>query len=175
MAREKNVGFLLTVLDRVRRRVPEVLLVLAGEGPALADLERRSRRRGGVEHVLFVGSLARERELKDCYRAGHVFVFASRTETQGLVLLEAMAQGVPVVSTAVRGTRDIVEPQRGALRVEEDPEEFAAKVVKLLTLPDLREELGRQAIEFARGWSAATMAEDLVELYAGLLRERRAA
>lgn len=62
----------------------------------------------------FVGYLSREKELLDCYRAGDLFVFSSKTETQGLVLLEAMALGVPVVSTAYMGTADIVNPQRGA-------------------------------------------------------------
>jgi glycosyltransferase involved in cell wall biosynthesis len=60
--------------------------------------------------VLFIGYLERETELLDCYRAGDAFVFASSTETQGLVLLEAMALGVPVIAPAILGTKDILSP-----------------------------------------------------------------
>jgi glycosyltransferase involved in cell wall biosynthesis len=175
MAREKNIDFLLEVVARVRRTVPTVLLVLAGEGPALAGLRQRALELGLEGHVLFVGYLCRERELQDCYRAGDVFVFASRTETQGLVLLEAMALGVPVVSTAAMGTLDIVAPEQGALRAQEDVDEFAAKVARLLAAPARRAELGRQAAAFARRWSAAAMADDLLALYGELVAARRAA
>ena len=68
----------------------------------------------------FAGYLERDAALLDCYAAADVFVFASRTETQGLVLLEAMAQGAPVVSTAELGTRSILLPGSGALVVPEE-------------------------------------------------------
>jgi glycosyltransferase involved in cell wall biosynthesis len=70
--------------------------------------------------------------LLDCYRAGQVFVFASRTETQGLVLLEALALGTPVVSTAVMGTADVLKEAKGALVVEEDEATFADAVIRVL-------------------------------------------
>ena len=73
----------------------------------------------------FIGYLDRDTELPDCYAAGDAFVFASRTETQGLVLLEAMAQGTPVVSTAELGTRSILTPGCGAFVVPEDEAAFA--------------------------------------------------
>lgn|GEM_PF-3174869 len=105
LAFEKNVDFLLRMLVRVKREIPDVLLVIAGEGPARRRLEAMGVELGLHEQLLFVGYLNRDGDLEDCYRAGDGFVFASRTETQGLVLLEAMALGVPVVSTAVMGTR----------------------------------------------------------------------
>ncbi|HTS53793.1 MAG TPA: glycosyltransferase, partial [Burkholderiales bacterium] len=94
VAFEKNIGFLLRVLLRVRQRIPDVLLVIAGEGPALKHLRRAASSLGLGDSVLFVGYQDRSHTLADCYRAGDVFVFASHTETQGLVLLEAMALGV---------------------------------------------------------------------------------
>ena len=85
----------------------------------------------------FIGYLDRSTELPDCYAAGDAFVFASRTETQGLVLLEAMAQGTPVVSTAELGTRSILTPDCGAFVVPEEEEAFAAAVMQALKLaPD---------------------------------------
>ena len=82
--------------------------------------------------VRFIGYLDRSTELPDCYAAGDAFVFASRTETQGLVLLEAMAQGTPVVSTAELGTRSILTADCGAFVVPEEEETFAAAVAEAL-------------------------------------------
>jgi glycosyltransferase involved in cell wall biosynthesis len=165
IAFEKNLDFLIDVLASVRPRVPDVLLVVAGEGPASAALWHRVCELGLERHVLCVGYLERGQELADCYRAGDVFVFASRTETQGLVLLEAMALGVPVVSTAVLGTRDILAARRGAVVAEESVGDFAAKTIGLLGDQERRAALGRDAAAHARGWTAAAMAERMVELY----------
>jgi len=92
-------------------------------------------------------------------------VFASRTETQGLVLLEAMTLGVPVVSTAVMGTRDILDPGKGALVVTEDEREFAAAVVKLLSDRATRARLSAEAVAYARTWDAPNTTRALEAFY----------
>ena len=91
VAHEKNIGFLLEALLQTRQLCPEVLLLIAGEGPAMADLKSGRLNWELQQSVLFIGYLDRKQALPDCYAAADVFVFASRTETQGLVLLEAMA------------------------------------------------------------------------------------
>jgi len=120
LAFEKNIDFLLQMLTLVRPTVPDVLLVIAGEGPARRSLENLATRLGLRDNALFVGCLSRDGALGDYYCAGDAFLFASRTETQGLVLLEAMALGVPVVSTAVMGTREVLRSGRGCLIAEDD-------------------------------------------------------
>ena len=132
IAHEKNIEFLFRMFARVVRSKPGAVFIVAGEGPALASCKAYVRSLGIAQHVRFVGYLSRERELLDCYRAGDLFVFSSRTETQGLVLLEAMALGVPVVSTAHMGTADIMNPQRGARVAPDDEAEFANIVLQLL-------------------------------------------
>lgn len=165
VAHEKNIGFLLDMFVTLRRTRPDALLLIAGEGPAREALARRARELGLAEDVRFVGYLDRERELNDCYAAGDVFVFASRTETQGLVLLEAMAQGVPVVSTAVLGTRSILTPGCGAVVSAEDTTEFAAAVAHVLDDRAFHRELAALARPYAEQWSSAVMARRLVDLY----------
>jgi glycosyltransferase involved in cell wall biosynthesis len=165
LAFEKNIDFLLHMLPEVRRVVPDVLLVIAGEGPARRSLEALTAELGLTGHVCFVGYLSRDGALEDCYCAGDAFVFASRTETQGLVLLEAMALGVPVVSTAVMGTKEVLGGGKGSLIAREDTAEFAAKAARLLTDADLRATLGEQARAYARAWSAPALAERMLELY----------
>lgn len=166
VAFEKNLPFLVDVLERVRNAVPGVLLIIAGEGPALKPLERLVARRRLRGNVLFVGYLDRGDALLDCYRAADAFVFASRTETQGLVLLEAMALGVPVVSTAIMGTQAMLANARGAVVVDEDREAFADAVVRLLDDRVLRARLGAEAARFvAARWSGPEMARRMVGLY----------
>jgi glycosyltransferase involved in cell wall biosynthesis len=165
VAHEKNIDFLFQVLARVRKSIPDVLMVIAGEGPALGHLKSLGKKLGLQNNLRFVGYLDRETTLMECYNAGNAFIFASRTETQGLVLLEAMAIGVPVVSTAVMGTRDILKPEQGALVAEETIEDFAEKLTRLLNDPELQERLGREAHEYARTWSSDEMALKMVQFY----------
>jgi 1,2-diacylglycerol 3-alpha-glucosyltransferase len=172
VAFEKNIDFLLRVLVSVRRHIPDVLLVIAGEGPARKHLRRLAVRLGIEESVLFVGYQDRKQALLDCYRAGDVFVFASRTETQGLVLLEAMALGVPVVAPAIMGTKDIVGPGKGALVSTLNEAEFTSKIVSLLTDEALRGKLSLEARDFAREWEARRMAERMAEFYVRVCERR---
>jgi glycosyltransferase involved in cell wall biosynthesis len=169
VAHEKNIGFLLNMVARLKVDHPNVLFLICGEGPAKTDLEQQVKRMGLVDNVMFVGYLDRETELLDCYRAADVFVFASRTETQGLVLLEAMALGVAVVSTAVMGTIDILSPNRGALVAEEDTEDFSAKVSRLLNNRELRLSIGDEGRRYAETWSAPATARRVVDIYQGVI------
>ena len=170
VAHEKNIDFLVRVFERVRRSVPEAMLIIAGEGPAREPLRKLVGQLGLTADVRFVGYLDRDTSLLDCYAAASVFAFASRTETQGLVLLEALAQGTPVVSTAELGTKSILAPACGAVIAEEREEPFAAAVVQVLRDADLRGLLSAQARTYARGWSSASMAARLAELYRTLPR-----
>jgi glycosyltransferase involved in cell wall biosynthesis len=173
VAHEKNIGFLFSMLKVLRERVPDVLLVIAGEGPARPHCERLVSAAGLAGSVRFVGYLDRAVELPDCYRAADVFVFASRTETQGLVLLEAMAQGTPVVSTAMMGTIDVLSQASAAVVVREDEQEFATAVADLLTDPVRRTGLGELARKDAQAWSSEALAGRLAELYETLRIRRR--
>src|SRR5688572_33260135 len=141
---------------RLRAQRPEALFVIAGEGPAREHLVKLARSLGVEAAVRFIGYLDRATELPDCYAAGDAFVFASRTETQGLVLLEAMAQGTPVVSTAELGTRSILTPESGAHVVPEDEEVFAAQVADVLEARD--DSLRRAQLRtHAESWASLTM------------------
>jgi hypothetical protein len=168
VAHEKNIAFLLHMLVHARRGIPDVVLVICGEGPAAGTLRRLARELGVERSTRFVGYLDRATTLLDCYRAADLFVFASRTETQGLVLLEAMACGTPVVALAVMGTRDVLREGEGARIAPDDAAGFAATVVRVLRNPHERESLARRAVGYAARWSAPATAERMLELYAKL-------
>jgi glycosyltransferase involved in cell wall biosynthesis len=169
IAHEKNIDFLLRMFVRVVKRKPETMLVVAGEGPALEHCKSYVESLKLSANVRFVGYLSRDRELPDCYNAGDLFVFSSKTETQGLVLLEAMACGTPVVSTAYMGTADIVKPERGARVAPDDEEGFANLVVELLNDPTRRRAMSTEARAYAATWSAGAMATRMADLYSSLI------
>jgi 1,2-diacylglycerol 3-alpha-glucosyltransferase len=173
VAHEKNIDFIFRMLAQVVKQRADVLLILAGEGPALNHCKSYVTALGLRDHVKFVGYLSRDSALLDCYRAGDLFVFASKTETQGLVLLESMALGVPVVSTAYMGTIDIVRPERGARLAPDDEAGFAKIVVELLADRERRETMARDAVAFAESWSATAMAHKLVSLYADTVQRNK--
>ena len=171
---EKNIGFLLEMAALACRQQPQLVLVIAGEGPALPSLRRQAAELGIEKLVRFVGYLPRDGALRDCYAAADVFTFASRTETQGLVLLEAMAIGLPVLAIPALGAAEIIKPGRGAIAAAETPEGFAGQLVGLLNRPTKLLIMADEAIDFAREWDAASQGTRLVALYRQLLRAPRA-
>ncbi len=169
-AHEKNIGFLLEALPHALRLSPELLLVIAGEGPALADLKKQATALGIADRVRFVGYLDRNRELPDCYAAADLFAFSSRTETQGLVLLEAMAAGLPVLAFSALGTRDIVEPRRGALPAPENVHGFGTAMATLANDSKLRARMTTEAQAFAEEWTTSACATRLAGFYGDITR-----
>ncbi len=165
VAFEKNLDFLLQVTDAVRRERPDVLLMIAGEGPARPSLERAVAKRGLAGNVKFVGYLERRTELPACYCAADVFVFASKTETQGLVLLEAMALGVPVVGLAEMGTKDVLQEGQGCRIAPDDVAGFAGALAPLLADRAAAQALGAAGKAYAATWSEARMVASVLALY----------
>ncbi len=170
VAFEKNIDFLIESLALARQEVPDLILLITGEGPAERALHLQAEALGLGEAVRFIGYLDRRRDLPDCYAAADCFVFASRTETQGLVLLEAMAIGLPVVALAAMGTRDILSPGRGCLTPEDNVADFAAAMVRVLRDPVLRNSLSQEARDYALEWADDRIATKLAELYQRILQ-----
>ena len=173
VAFEKNIDFLLGMAKVLSEERPDILLVITGEGPAEASLHQLTKTLNIEKNVQFIGYLNRETELNACYQSADVFVFASKSETQGLVLLEAMAQGTPVVAIAELGTASILVEGQGALIAKENTLEFAQKVLQLLIYPEQREDLGARARAYAEAkWTALVQAEKMVKFYYKLTLNR---
>ncbi|MDD4966413.1 glycosyltransferase [Halothiobacillus sp.] len=165
VALEKNIDFLLNMMPFVLKETPEAILVIAGEGPAESHLQRKVAAMGLQASVKFVGYMRRDGALQDAYRAADLFVFASRTETQGLVLLEALALGTPVVALGAMGTLDVLNPDGGCMIAPDDPSEFAEAVNQTLNQPDRYQQLVDQAPRYAETWTAAQKTQQLLEMY----------
>lgn len=158
MAAEKNVQVVLDAFRQTRELLPRgmVHLLVAGTGPVEAELRRRA-----PESVTFLGNLDRQRRLPDLYASAEAFVFASVTETLGLVVLEAMASGLPVIAVAAGGVVDNLRDGRNGLAVTEGSltsmtDDLTARMVRLVRDPALRQALAVEARRTAeaRSWRA---------------------
>lgn len=166
VAFEKNIPFLFEMVKVLVERHPNVLLVVAGEGPAEKMLHDLAITLKISENVKFIGYLDRDTELNACYKSADVFVFSSKSETQGLVLLEAMAQGTPVVGIAELGTASILHEGHGALITAEDALEFSDKVASLIENHEKCDLLSQQAKDYALCvWSADVQAQRMANFY----------
>ena len=164
VAKEKNIGFLIRILPEILARHPDIMLLIAGSGPDADYFQDEARKAGMEEACVFTGYLERK-DLSLMYMLAEVFVFPSLTDTQGLVTLEAMFSGTPVVAIGVLGTRMIMEGDKGGFMVANNPAEFTARVLELLENPELRRFKSNEAKIHARAWSLEELTKKLLSIY----------
>jgi glycosyltransferase involved in cell wall biosynthesis len=143
LAPEKRAGQIIDAFRLASEQLPRgvIHLIVAGTGPAEGEL-----RAGAPQGVTFLGYLERKSRLPDLYANCDAFVFASVTETLGLVILEAMASGLPVIASPAGGVRDHLRDGKNGLAYEErDTEALAQAMVKLAGDWNLTQRLSRGA------------------------------
>lgn len=167
---EKNLSFLTAVVIHFLQQRPEAHFLLAGEG-AEREALLQSFANGGVAERVHTLGLLQQTELADAYRAMDIFTFASQSETQGLVLAEAMAAGTPVVAVDAPGVRDIVcDGENGRLLPTEQQESFIAALNWLADLsPAKRKRLSEGALRTAGEFSMASAVARVQNLYTRLV------
>jgi phosphatidylinositol alpha-1,6-mannosyltransferase len=148
----KGIDTVIRALPLVRERVPDVQFVIAGDGDDRPRLESLARESGVAERVFFLGSLpAASPELLYSYSNCEIFALPSKGEGFGLVFLEAMAFGKPVVGGAHGGTLDVIQDGvTGYLVSHGDVNRLAGVLTKLLTDDQLRNDMGARARERVR-------------------------
>jgi glycosyltransferase involved in cell wall biosynthesis len=166
---EKNVGFLLDAFKEISRKYSPVHLVIVGGGRGLGKVLSRVSKMNASRMIHFTGYVEEEEILAQYYREADIFLFASLTETQGLVIAEALAAKTPVVAVDAPGVRDVIKDDRGGYLVPENVETFSDKVLGLLKDPDLLSRKSEEAKEVARKFSAKTMTRKLFESYVEVL------
>jgi len=168
LAAEKNLLFLLRGFARIRRELPDSILVIAGDGPLRERMEVEANALGIRPDVRFTGFLDHPR-LVDLYRAADLFLFASKTETQGLVLVEAMAGGTPAVAIGELGVVDVVRDGVNGYLVSEDETRFARAAIAALSDQEAYASLCSGAKATAVQMSVQSYADRTIELYEGCL------
>ena len=174
LAKEKNLDFLLEGIQMVKQgtQVPFRLL-LVGDGPERRHLQRCLNATGLAQQVVLAGSMA-PAALVRAYLAADIFVFASTSETQGMVLLEAMAGGCPVVAVRASGVHDVIEQGYNGMKVPESTASWAAAVISLLENEDLRASMAGNSRTFAQKYSVANMAMSIERLYRRVIARNQA-
>jgi 1,2-diacylglycerol 3-alpha-glucosyltransferase len=170
LAREKNLELLFAAWARVAQELPAARFLVAGGGPEAETARRLAAGGPGGQRVHFAGFVPPER-MPLVYAAADLFVFTSLTDTQGLVLTEAKAAGVPAVAVNAYGPGVVIRDGVDGLLTDNDPREFAAAVVRVLSDRGMREQLREGALREARRYSI----EATAQAYEALYEEARAA
>jgi len=170
LAPEKNLGFLTEAMVRFLLMNRGARFFLAGEGPMRKVIEQTFADRGLSDRFHSRGIMDFP-ELASAYRGMDVFAFSSRSETQGMVLTEAMAAGTPVVALDASGVREVVQDkENGRLLPREDQEEFVSALSWVAGLsPEERRRLGEGVARTVASFSLSNTAEDTLALYASLI------
>jgi glycosyltransferase involved in cell wall biosynthesis len=169
IAPEKNLGFLLrSVAPLLKNRAAKLLLV--GGGPDV-DACRALARKLGVEDRVVLTGFIEPTTIADYYAAGDVFVFASRTETQGLSISEALCAGKPCVVVNAMGAAEALETDGDGFLVPASESRFREAVARLIDDPELRLKMGRRAQERAPLFAHAKRVDQLLELYEEVIEE----
>ena len=163
LAPEKRLDVVLGAFAEIGRERRARLLIVGG-GPEGRELRARTARLGLAAQVVFAGPLENDRVL-DCYAAADVFAFASPTETQGLVIVEAMAAGLPVAAVGAGGVAEVVRHGDTGVLVELDARALAAGIRRLLDAPALRARLAEQGRLAAKAYAIEALTDRLVRLY----------
>jgi glycosyltransferase involved in cell wall biosynthesis len=163
LAGEKNLDLLLRAFARIVGVRAQARLLMVGDGPKAAGLGRTARDLGLGNKVVFTGAIPHS-EVPDYAAAADVFVFSSLTETQGLVLIEAMAAGTPVVAVEAPSSVDVLTEGGGVL-VPPQEEAFANAVLALLANRPRLRAIGEQATRAARRYTVPAARERLLSVY----------
>ena len=171
LAREKNLGVLFEMAARAFAVDPSLRLWLVGDGPYRSECAQVVRRLGIGDRVRFVGYVPRA-EVDRYYAAADLFVFPSITETQGLVVQEAMSYGLPAVAVMGGGASSGIESGENGLVVRNDPDDFARAVLRIFADEAMHAVLSGGATRSSRGHGLDEMAEGVLEVYRGTIRTR---
>ncbi|MEM6757487.1 MAG: glycosyltransferase family 4 protein [Planctomycetota bacterium] len=160
---EKSIGVLIDAMRRVVERIPEAVCLIAGTGSLEGELSRRIDNAGLVDRVRLLGF---RRDVHALIAAGDVFALPSAAEPFGLVLLEAMALGRPVVATDHGGPRDIVTPDTGRLVTADDPDAMGDALATLLADRSSADASGRAGRDRYRAeFTVDRMADEMLAVY----------
>lgn len=160
LVKEKNLQLLIRAAPHLLK-THDVVFIIVGKGPARQELEALAKKEGVSDSVVFTGYVS-DMELINYYKAASVFAFPSTYETQGVVALEAMAAGLPVVAANARALPDIIhDGENGFLSDPYDPEAFAEKISEAL----IEKNVVARALAFVKEYSIEKTGEQIIEVY----------
>lgn len=164
LAKEKNMEFILRSFRLILNEYENIKLLIIGGGPYQKALEKYNEKLNLKENTIFTGAVPKKEVIQYC-AASDIFVFASVTETQGLVILEAMATGKPIVAIESTGVNEVVEDGVEGFLCPPDENIFKEKVIELLINDNLRKKMEEKVKIKARQFSSSSSAQKIVAIY----------
>lgn len=170
---EKNIQFLFRSVSAILKSNSQVKFMVVGGGYLLPELQKLSLNQGLKKQIFFTEIIAKE-EIKNYYAAGDIFVHASKSETQGMILTEAMFMGLPIVAVSATGACDLVENNQTGFLVAENEREFAQAVEELISNKELRKKFALRSVAIAREkYTAQVCAKKMLDLYRDVIGRNR--
>ncbi len=172
LSNEKNIDFMIEAMGALKQRTDQPFrFLMIGDGHQHDRLQEKIDQLDLNDRVTLVGSVPPE-DMATWYHLGDVFLFASKSETQGMVILEAMAAGLPVVAVRSSGIDDVVRQDYNGYKTPENQDQWCDRVQQLLEDGSLRQTLSENALSFAADYSVEQFARDVREIYATTLAKR---
>jgi len=173
LASEKNLEFVTRAVAKFLKKEPTALFLIGGTGPA-EDFIKEIMNKEGLTDRLHLAGMLKGKDLVDAYHAMDVFVFASQSETQGLVVTEAMASGIPVVAVDAPGVREVVKDTvNGRLLAQESIKDFVAGLEWIKKKPVLQmKKIKKACKETAQGFLMKDCARRALDIYVSLTINR---
>ena len=173
LGREKNVELVIDSFDEVARDFPSACLLIVGGGPHAAALQERAASTESADRIRFSGPIPRQ-ELDPLYAAATALLFASGTETQGLVVGESRAAGTPVIVINEGGAPETVTHSEDGFIVNPNVPEFAGAIRTLLEYDNVRSAMREACLRHARRFTPRAMADRVLSVYESALRNSSA-
>jgi 1,2-diacylglycerol 3-alpha-glucosyltransferase len=167
LGQEKNIPFLLESFKTVKSKVDNAVLVIVGGGPEEEELKNMTIELNLDKSVVFTGNLT-PKDVIDCYAGSKLFVFSSVSETQGIVIAEAKAAGLPVVAIRAYGVSEMVEDGIDGYLTDLNPDQFADKIIYLLKNDSIRSEMSIMAKKNAEKLDSVNCTDMLLKSYISL-------
>ena len=167
---EKNVKYLLKEVLTVLKKEKDLVFVFGGGGYLLDDLKKIVADRKMESKVFFPG-IIKKSDMKNYFALADIFVYASKSETQGLIISEAMYMGLPVVALKAPGIENLVENNQNGFLVSENEKEFMIAVEKLIKNEELREKFSKKSTEIAREkYTSKVCADKILRVYQDVIK-----
>lgn len=186
---EKNVEFLMKAVvkflvgnnkvhpvksaDGGAEQFNRVKFLVCGEGDMIESMQEIAREAGVLDHVIFAGVVSAS-ERKNYFAASDILVYSSKSETQGMIISEALYMGLPVVAVNATGVKDLVTNQVDGLLVKENEEEFASAIERLANDGELRKKFSQNAKRIAKeNYTSEICAKKLLNIYEQTIKRKK--
>ena len=168
IAKEKNIDVLLKAFEITKTKLPNLKLTIVGDGPVLSDLKKLAMKLNIENDVKFLG-LIPQKELSGIYRDADIFCITSTAENQALVVLEAMASGLPILGVNKHGLSDLIENDKNGHLIKPGDAKFLSKfIIELIEDQNKRERFGRYSRKMAEKHDIWEIAKQTIDLYESL-------